>query len=84
MKIIFVSIIIAGFLAVIFTMIKTKTLVRSIASTALQGVASLLAVNVIGLLTGVTIALNWYTLGCVSIFGIPASISFLLLDTLFR
>lgn len=84
MKTLFISIIIAGLIAVNFTIFRSGTVFKSFATTIFQGISSLLAVNVIGLFTGVSIALNWYTLGFVSFFGIPASISLLLLNTIFR
>lgn len=35
----------------------------------LQGVAALFAVNVLGTLTGVTLAVNWWTLGASALGG---------------
>jgi hypothetical protein len=40
----------------------------------------MMAVNVLGLITGVTIAVNWYTLLTASLFGIPSVITIVLLD----
>ncbi len=64
----------------IIAMFKRGNFVKSLFISAFQGLASLLAVNALGLLTGVTLAVNWYTvLACVCL-GLPASISMLVLD----
>ena len=51
---------------------------------ALQGVAALFAVNAAGMLTGVSIAVNPVTLTAAGVFGIPGTITVLLLNTIFR
>ncbi len=67
----------------IITMFRKGAFFKSIFLSAFQGLAALLAVNAVGLLTGVTLAVNWHTiLACVCL-GIPASISMLLLDVMF-
>lgn len=64
----------------IITMFRKGAFFKSIFLSAFQGLAALLAVNALGLLTGVTLAVNWYTiLACVCL-GIPASISMLVLN----
>ncbi len=64
----------------IITMFRKGTFFKSIFLSAFQGLAALLAVNALGLLTGVTLAVNWYTiLACICL-GIPASISMLVLN----
>ncbi len=70
-------------LSVIFAMIKSKKFFRCLFSSAIQGITALFAVNVIGALTGVTVAVNGYTLCASSLFGVPAVISALILDTIF-
>ncbi len=72
--------IIAG-LAVIYFAYKSGNPIKSIIKSVFQGVISLMAVNVLGLMTGVTIAVNWYTLSCVCLFGLPSTITLVLLDT---
>ena len=84
MKTIAVFIITIGIVAVIISMFRSKHFLKNLVSTAFQGISSLLAVNVIGLISGVTIALNWYTISAVSLLGIPSSIALLILDTLLR
>ena len=50
----------------------------------MQGAVSLLAVNVAGMLTGVTVAVNPVTLTAVSLLGIPGTIGLLLLNAIFQ
>ncbi len=64
----------------IITMFKKGSFFKSIFLSAFQGLAALLAVNALGLLTGVTLAVNWYTVLAAVCLGIPASISMLVLD----
>lgn len=84
MKAMIVTVIIIGISVVVFSMLKSGKFVTNLLKTVFQGIVSLLAVNTVGLLTGVTIALNWYTITAASIFGIPACISFLLIDTILK
>ncbi|MCL2508894.1 MAG: pro-sigmaK processing inhibitor BofA family protein [Oscillospiraceae bacterium] len=83
-KVFIISLISAAALAVLVTMFKTKRGAKVLFLTVLQGVAALFAVNIIGLLTGVTLAVNWYTLGASAVFGAPGVISMLLLEVIFR
>ena len=62
----------------IITMIKKGSFLKSLFISAFQGLASLLAV--LGLLTGITVAINWYTVAASVCLGIPACISMLILD----
>ena len=57
---------------------------RSWLLSALQGVAALFAVNLIGLVSGVTIALNGCSLGTAAVLGMPGVIGTLLLQFLLR
>ena len=84
MKAVIIILLAVGAFAVYFSMLKSKHFFKSLINSAFQGLASLLAVNVIGLLTGVTVALNWYTIAFSCVFGTPACIALLFLDTLFR
>ncbi|MBQ8574739.1 MAG: pro-sigmaK processing inhibitor BofA family protein [Clostridia bacterium] len=81
MKIAIIVVLALAGLAVIFSMIKSRHFFKSIVTSVFQGIASMMAVNVLGMLTGVTVAVNWYTLVCVSVFGIPSTITLVLLDT---
>lgn len=84
MKAIVIILFAVGALAVYITAVKSGHFFKSLISSVFQGLASLLAVNVISLLTGVTVALNWYTIAFSCVFGTPACIALLFLDTLFR
>lgn len=64
----------------IVTMFKKGSFLKSLFISAFQGIISLLAVNALGLLTGVTIALNAYTASAAVIFGLPGCIAMLALD----
>lgn len=81
MKIAVIIILALAGIAVLFSMLKSGHFLKSLVTSVFQGIASLMAVNVLGLLTGVTIAVNWYTLAGVSLFGIPSTITLILLDT---
>lgn len=79
-----IAVIAVGVIAVLTAMYKSKHFFKSFFLTALQGILSLLAVNIIGMLTGVTIAVNWYTLGSSAVFGIPSSITLTVLNLLLK
>lgn len=81
MKIAIIVVFALAGLAVLFSMIKSGHFLKSLVTSVFQGIASMMAVNVLGMLTGVTVAVNWYTLGCVAFFGIPSTITLVLLDT---
>lgn len=80
MKVIVLSLLIIGAIIVMVSIIKSRQIVKNVFSSIFQGIASLLAVNVLGLLTGVTIPFNWYTISFVSVFGMPSCIALLLAD----
>ncbi|MCQ2484305.1 MAG: pro-sigmaK processing inhibitor BofA family protein [Clostridia bacterium] len=71
-------------IALIIALFKSGHPLRQAVRTVLQGVLSLCAVNAAGLLTGVSLSVNWYTLGFVSIFGMPATIALTVLKFIFR
>ena len=82
-KILIITFLAVCVIAVLVSMIKSKKFFRSLFSSALQGLFSLFAVNALGAFTGITIAVNTYTLSACAIFGTPAVISALLLNTIF-
>ncbi len=84
MKYAVIAAVCAAFLIPIVTMLKSGRPFKSLFFSAFQGLASMLAVNALGLLTGVTLAVNWYTIVACVCLGIPGSISLLLLDFAFR
>ena len=61
--------------AVLIAMYRSGSFMKSFFVTALQGLLSFAAVNVTGLLTGVTLSVNWYTLLAVSFFGLPSTVA---------
>ena len=69
---------------VLTAMIKSGNAVKSLIISALQGLISLTAVNLIGLLTNVSIPLNWYTISFASLFGLPSVISMLMMKLIFK
>lgn len=77
------AIIIIGFVVISFTVLRSGHFIKNTLHSALTGVLSMLSVNVIGLLTGVTVAVNWYTLIFTAFFGIPGTITFVLLNCCF-
>ncbi len=82
----------AGFIAaavistacVIWWMIKSEKGATSFFLSALQGIAALCAVNLTGMITGVTVAVNWYTIISTVILGMPGVIGTLALDFIFH
>ena len=68
----------------IITMLKRKCLIKGILSGAVQGVAALYAVNLVGLVTGTHIAVNWLTLGTVAVLGSPGAALILTVQTIFN
>ena len=71
-------------LTVLIAFIRSGHFFGALFGSAVQGIASLLAVNVAGMLTGVTVAVNPVTLCAVSLLGVPGTIGLLLLNTIFR
>lgn len=68
-----------GELAVITTLIKSGHFIRYLLLSSISGIGSLFAVNLLSSLTGVSIALNYITLGVSSVFGISGVIGLLLM-----
>ena len=73
-----------GAVVILFSMLRSGHFLRSLLASAVQGIVALLAVNVLGTLTGVTLAVNPCTLSFCGLFGMPGTIGFCLLDTLLR
>ena len=71
-------------LAVLIAFVRSGRFFGAVIGSVVQGVASLLAVNVAGMLTGVTVAVNPVTLTAVSLLGVPGTVGLLLLDTIFK
>jgi hypothetical protein len=84
LKIIILILLSIGALAVFIAMYKSEHFVKSLLLTAFQGIASMLCVNALGLVTGVTIAVNWYTIATVSFFGMPSCIALTIMQLIIR
>ena len=67
-----------GALTVLTALIKSGHFLRYLLLSAISGIGSLFAVNLLSSVTGVSIALNYITLGVSSIFGISGVIGLLL------
>lgn len=57
---------------------------RSFFLSALQGIAALFAVNLSGMITGVSVALNYWTAGVSAVLGLPGVISLLIMKMIFK
>jgi hypothetical protein len=73
-----------GALAILASMLRARKLLRYLLLSAMSGVAALYAVNAVGLLFGLRLAVNWLTLGVSAVAGPPGVIALLLADTLLR
>lgn len=63
--------------------VKSERGATSFFLSAVQGLAALFAVNLTGMLTGVTIAVNWYTALSYIVLGLPGVIGTLTLNLIF-
>ena len=73
-----------GTLAILASMIRARKLVRYLLLSVASGVAALYAVNAVGLLTHMRLAVNWLTLGISAAAGPPGVIALLLADIVLR
>lgn len=62
---------------------KKEKFVLGMFLTAVQGICALLAVNLIGTVINVRIPLNFWSLGCSSLFGIAGVVVLLFINILF-
>ncbi len=72
-----------GSLAIFVSMLRSRRLFRNLLMSSCSGVAALYAVNALGLLTGIHLAVNGLSLGISAVAGPPGVIAMLLADTLF-
>lgn len=84
MKTVVLIILVIGIIAVAVAMYKSGHFIKSLFKSIVQGVFSLVAVNVIGLASGITLSLNWYTLLFSAVFGLPATITLTVFKFIFR
>ena len=73
-----------GSAAILVSLLRSRRLLRYLLLSAVSGVAALYAVNAIGLLAGVRIAVNGMTLAVSAIAGPPGVAAMLLADALFN
>ncbi len=80
----FVSAAVISTVCVLWWMIKSERGGLSFIKSAFQGLAGLFAVNLIGMVTGVTVAVNWYSIVSFVILGLPGVIGSLFLNLIFK
>ncbi len=80
----FISAAVISTVCVLWWMIKSEKGGLSFVKSAFQGLAGLFAVNLVGMVTGVTIAVNWYSIVSFIILGLPGVIGALILNLIFR
>ena len=84
MNFVFVSAAIISSVVVLWWMIKNEKGGMTFIKSAFQGLAGMFAVNLIGMVTGVTISVNWYSIVSFIILGLPGVIGALMLNLIFR
>ena len=82
MNAVFITLAVICAASVLWWMIKSEKGATCFAVSALQGLAAVFAVNLAGLVTGITLAVNWYTLGTAVLLGLPGGITALGLNLL--
>lgn len=75
MKYLFLIILAICVIILFAVMIKGRKFFLCILSSLLQGIAAMFAVNVLGMVTGFHIAVNWYTIAFSALFGTPGVIA---------
>lgn len=73
------AVLLLGALAVVLCLIKSGHFIRYLFLSAVSGIGALFAVNLLTSLTGVSIALNYITLGVSAVFGISGVIALVLI-----
>lgn len=68
----------AAGMVILFAMIKSKHIVKSLLLSSLQGLAALFAVNLVGEFIGIRLAVNWFSLAVSAVGGLPGVIFMLL------
>ena len=70
-------------LTMLTVMLKRKCLFKGLFATVFQGIAALYAVKLVGLATGISVAVNWYTLGTAAVLGSPGVALILAAEAIF-
>jgi len=73
-----------GALAILVSMLRARKLIRYLLMSAISGIAALYAVNALGLLTGIRLAVNGLTLGVSVVAGPPGVVAMLLADAILK
>lgn len=68
---------------ILWWMVKSEKGGISFIKSAFQGLAGMFAVNLLGMVTGVTIAVNWYSIVSFIVLGLPGVIGALMLNLIF-
>ncbi len=84
MNSLFISAAIISTVIVLWWMIKNEKGGMTFIKSAFQGLAGMCAVNLLGMVTGVTIAVNWYSIVSFIILGLPGVIGALMLNLIFK
>ncbi len=71
-------------LIIIISAIKTKRFFSCVILSSLQGIIAVFAVNALGLVTGLHLSLNAYTITASAIGGTPAVIGLIILEIIFK
>ena len=79
----FIAAAIISTVCVLWWMIKSEKGGTSFIKSAFQGLAGMCAVNLVGMMTGVSIAVNWYSIVSFLILGLPGVIGALMLNFIF-
>lgn len=80
MNFVFLTAAIVSAVSIVWWVIRSERGASSFAASAFQGIAAMLAVNLVGLISGVTVAVNWYTLSACALLGLPGVIGTLMLN----
>ncbi len=78
----FIGAAIIAAVCVMWWTVKSEKGARSFVLSALQGIAAMFAVNLTGLVTGVTLATNWYTVATYIVLGLPGVIATLVMNVI--
>ncbi len=84
MNVFFVTVAVISGISVFLWIVKSPKGGRSFLLSALQGLAALFAVNLSGMVTGVNVALNYWTAGTAAVLGLPGVICTVILNFIFN
>lgn len=82
MNAVFISLAVICASCVMWWMIKSERGASSFTVSALQGIAAMFAVNLAGIVTGISLSVNWYTIIAAVLLGLPGVITALGLNLL--